>query len=73
MNTDRKPSLNSAQSGNKSKPLLCDVTLKYLISNLEERLKILEESKETPITLGRINEMQCLIVHLQQFVLDNIT
>jgi len=68
-----KPTLNEAENGNKSKPLLCDVTLKYLINDCEERLKILKERKQTPITLGRINEIQCLIVHLQQFVLDNIT
>lgn len=64
---------NEEQNGHFAKPILCDVTLKYLIKDCEERLKILEEQKQTAITLGRINEIKCLIVHLQQFILDNIT
>ena len=54
------------------KTILCNVTLKRLISDCEERLKILQERKPTAITLGRINEMQLLIVHLQQFLINNI-
>ena len=68
-----KPTSNEAENGNKSKSPLCDVTSQYLINEFEERLIILKERKQTPITLARINEIQCLIVHLQRFVLDNIT
>ena len=68
-----KMSENTTEKDNKTKPKLCDVTLKYLISECDERLEILKNRKQTPIPLGRINEIQCLIVHLQRFVLDNIT
>lgn len=51
---------------------LCNNTVKHILKDCEERLKVLEDRKQTPITLGRINEMQLLIVHLQQIILDNI-
>jgi hypothetical protein len=59
------------ENGNKSKQLLCGFTLNYLINYCKERLIMLEERKQTSITLGKINEMQFLILHLQQLVLDN--
>ena len=43
---------------------LCKDTLGFLIKNFEERLSILEKRKETPITLGRISELQQVIVYL---------
>lgn len=67
-----KPTRNEAESGNKSKPLLCDVTLKHILKDFDERLKILEERKQTPITLGRINEIKLCICYFQQHLLDNI-
>jgi hypothetical protein len=72
METDIKPTGDTAESGNKSKPLLCDVTLKYILKDFDERLKILESRKQTPITLGRINEIQLCICYFQQRLLDNI-
>ena len=56
-----------------AKPSLCDVTLRHILKDFEERLKILQERKQTPITLGRINETQLNILYFQQKVLDNIT
>ena len=57
---------------NGTKPVLCDVTLDYIIKDCKERLSVLEQRKQTSATLGRITEMQCMIVHLQQMVIDNI-
>ena len=56
-----------------AKPMLCDVTLRYILKDFEERLRILQERKQTSITLGRINEIQLSILYFQQKVLDNIT
>lgn len=51
---------------------LCDITLKYIIKDFEERLNILQSRKQTAITLGRINEIQQCIVYFQQHILKNI-
>lgn len=61
------------ETANNTKLVLCDVTLNYIINDCKERLKVLEQRKQTAATLGRITEIQCLIVHLQKMVLDNIT
>ena len=57
---------------NKNDVKLCDNTLKHIIEDCEERLTVLESRKQTPITLGRINEIQLCIVYLQQHRLKNI-
>lgn len=47
-------------------------TLRCILKDFEERLKILEERKQTPITLGRINEIQLCIVYIQQKILNQL-
>lgn len=64
---------NKDLTSNDAKPMLCDVTLRFILSDCEKRLKILGERKQTNATLGRINEIQMIVCHLQQRILDNIT
>lgn len=64
--------ISNKLNSNHTKPDLCDITLGYIINNCKERLKILENRKQTPSTLGRITEMQSMIVYLQQMMIDNI-
>lgn len=54
------------------KNTLCGDTLKYILNDFEERLKILEEREQTSITLGRINEIQLCVVYLQQKLLEKL-
>lgn len=51
---------------------LCTKTLEHLINDFNIRLEELESRNLTPITGGRINEMQLNIVHLQRLLLDNL-
>lgn len=51
---------------------LCTETLKYLINDYNLRLKELQSRESTPITEGRINEIQLCIIHLQGLVLENL-
>lgn len=57
---------------NGAKPVLCNVTLNFILSDCKERLEILDKRKQTSITLGRINEIQLIVCYLQQKILDNI-
>lgn len=52
--------------------ILCTETLEHLINDFNLRLKELKLRKSTPITEGRINEMQLCIIHLQGLVLENL-
>lgn len=55
-----------------TKPVLCDVTLKLILSDCEKRLGELNERDQTSTTLGRVNEIQLMICYLQQKILQNI-
>ena len=61
------------ETGNNTKPVLCDFTLNYIIKDCKIRLNVLEQRKQTTSTLGRITEMQVFIVHLQQMSLDSMS
>lgn len=56
---------------NTSEKSYCGI-IKSILIDFEERLKILEKRKQTPITLGRINEIQECILYLQQKIIKNI-
>ena len=57
---------------NTSNQPFCDITLKLILIDFEERLETLKKRKLTPITLGKINEIQECILYIQQKRLDNL-
>jgi hypothetical protein len=62
----------NTEPSNSTKPVLCDVTLKYLILGFEERLFMLKKRRQTSITLGRISEIDRIIAKLYLFKSNNI-
>lgn len=55
------------------KPKMCDYTLNQIYSEFNKRLEDLKTRKDTPITSGRINEMQISILYLQDMLLANLS
>jgi hypothetical protein len=46
--------------------------MKDLLKLLEKRMKVLERRKQTPITLGRIVELQKVILEIQNIIIRQI-
>ena len=46
--------------------------MELLYKELQERMKVLEGRKQTKITLGRISELQLIIVRVQQILLNSL-
>lgn len=46
--------------------------LQELYDSLMERMKSLEDRKQTLITQGRISELQLVIIKVQQILLDSL-
>jgi len=46
--------------------------MEELYKELEERLSVLENQKQTDITQGRIAELLLVIVRVQQIILDKL-
>lgn len=51
---------------------LCTKTLEYLLTDFNLRLKELQSRESTPVIVGRINECNLAIMHLQGLVLENL-
>lgn len=51
---------------------LCKDTLRSIINDCNERMLVLENTKKTRITDGRISELQLCIIHLQDLFLKNL-
>lgn len=47
-------------------------TLDKLYQDFSVRLAELEKRKDTPITSGRINELQLCMIHIQTLILNTI-
>jgi hypothetical protein len=52
--------------------ILCTETLEHLINDFNLRLKELQSRESTPVMVGRINECNLAIMHLQGLVLENL-
>ena len=46
--------------------------MEELYKELQERMKILEDRKQTKITRGRIAELQLITIRVQQFILNSL-
>lgn len=52
--------------------ILCTETLEHLINDFNLRLKELQSRESTPVMVGRINECNLAIMHLQGLLLENL-
>jgi hypothetical protein len=61
------------QDGNSTKPLLCDVTLKFILEDVNLRMEILRNRDDSMLNTARMHETTLMQVYLQDMILANIT
>jgi len=61
------------QDGNSTKPLLCDVTLKFILEDVNSRMEILRIRDDSMLNTARMREITLMQVYLQDIILANIS
>jgi hypothetical protein len=62
----------NADGSDISKPLLCDVTLNFILDDINLRIEILKVRDATSLNTARMHELLLIKVYLQDMILNNI-